>query len=106
MVRVLDLLWGYGAGPHGSPTGLERMRRELPCGACLRVPSAGRGSAVPPRRITLWRHAALLRSAVRRGVSIVGPDEVQVHGGRPPGEGARGKGGRAGMSAGERGSAT
>jgi len=47
--------------------------------------------------------AAPLRPAVRRGVPVFGPDEVQVRGGRTPGEGARGEGGRAGTSAGERG---
>ena len=88
--------WGWGAGPQGSPAGLERVRRGRPCGARSRVPSDGRGGAGRPRGITLRRRAALLRPAVPR---------VQVRGGRPPGEGARGEGGRAGMSAGECGSA-
>ena len=95
----------WGAGPQGSPAGLERARRGRPCGAHSRVPLAGRGSAGRLRRITLSRRAAPLRPAVRRGVPVFGPGEVQVRGGRPPGEGARGEGGRAGTSAGERGSA-
>ena len=62
----------------------------------------GGGLTGRPRRITLLRRTALLRPSVRRGVSVIGPDEVQVRGGRPPGEGARVDGGRAGTSAGER----
>ena len=63
----------------------------------------GGGLTGRPRRITLLRRAALLRPSVRRGV--IGPDEVQVRGGRPPGEEARVDSGRAGTSAGERVSA-
>ena len=84
--------WGCGAGPQGSPAGLKRARRGRPCGARSRVPSAGRGGAGRPRGFTLCRRAALLRPAVKG---------VQVRGGRPPGEEARGEGGRAGMSVGE-----
>ena len=78
-----------------------RARRGRPCGASSRVPSAGRGGAGRPRGITLRRRAASLRPAVQ-GVSLLlarPRDEVQDRGGRPPGEGARDEGGRAGMSA-------
>ena len=95
--------WGWGAGPQGSPAGLERARRGRPCGARSRVPSAGRGGAGRPRGITLRRRAALLRPAGRRGIPVVGPAEVQVRGGRPPGDGARGEDGRARTSAGSAG---
>ena len=56
-----------------------------------------------PRGITLRRRAALLRPAVRRGIPVIGPAEVQVRGGRPPGEGARGEDGRARTSSGSAG---
>ena len=69
------------------------------------MPSDGRGSAGRPRGITLRRRAALLPPAGRRGIPVVGPADVQVRGGRPPGEGARGKDGRAGMSAEKEGEA-
>jgi len=93
----------WQAGPQGSPAGLERARRGRPCGARSRMPSAGRGSAGRPRGITLRRRAASLRPAVRRGIPVIGPAEVQVRGGRPPGEGARGEDGRARTSSGSAG---
>ena len=95
--------WGCVAGPQGSPAGLERARRGRPCGARSRVPSAGRGGAGRPRGITLRRRAALLQPAGRRGILAVSPAEVQVRGGRPPGEGARGEDGRARTTAGSAG---
>ena len=93
----------WQAGPQGSPAGLERARRGRPCGARSRMPSAGRGSAGRPWGITLRRRAALLRPAVRRGIPVVGPAEVQVRGGRLLGEGARGEDGRARTSSGSAG---
>ena len=73
-VRVVG--WHIRGGLCRSGSG-EGARRRRPGGARLRVPSAGRGSADRPRRITLPRRAAFLRPAGQRGIPAVGPDEVR-----------------------------
>ena len=93
-----------GAGPRGSSAGRGRTRRGRPArhvhgGARDRRFSRGQIEA-QAGTFAGWLYVSRRPSGVR---SLW--DEVQVRGGRPPGEGARGEGGRAGMSAGECGSA-
>ena len=106
--------WGCGAGPQGSPAVLEGARRGRPCGACSRVPSDGAVSADRPRRTTPRRRPSPFAGGGQRHVATRlfsgrpsggrSPwNEVQVRGGRPPGEGERGEGGRLGTSTGEHG---
>ena len=93
-----------GAGPRGSSAGRGRTRRGRPAG---HVHGGARDRRFSRGQIEAqagtfagWLYVSRRPSGVR---SLW--DEVQVRGGRPPGEGARGENGRVVMSAGEHGSA-
>ena len=89
-----------GAGPRGSSAGRGRTRRGRPA---RHVHGGARDRRFSRGQIEAWAGTFAGWLYVSRRPSGVRSlwDEVQVRGGRPPGEGACGEGGRPGTSTGE-----